>query len=254
MLSCPILRDFPYLLFVSLRLRARTHSGQSDALHRRTPKFQRGLSFGIETGLGRHAAGTYNPPPFSPGFPRQDFKDENQRWKHHGRTRKSGHSPCAAPALNNRSARCRSRLYRLRRGGFSSWPPHFCVPRLPPPPSRRFNCASSGAAVPNRNSERQWHGTISLDRGTLGLVRPLGTEADEPGSMWLDGNRIEIRPRSARSTDGVDILTTAPLDATLTVELSEAQKRDTTTTSKFILSELLDKPVDQGRSTSKATA
>ncbi len=107
-------------------------------------------------------------------------------------------------------------------------------------PTIQLRIVWGGGSEPN--SERQWHGTISLDRGTLGLVRPLGTEADEPGSMWLDGNRIEIRPRSARSTDGVDILTTAPLDATLTVELSEAQKRDTTTTSKFILSELLDKP------------
>ncbi len=107
-------------------------------------------------------------------------------------------------------------------------------------PTIQLRVVWGGGSEPN--SERQWHGAISLDRGTLGLVRPLGTEADEPGSMWLDGNRIEIRPQSPRSTDGVDILTTAPLDATLTVELSEAQKRDTTTSSKFILSELLDKP------------
>ena len=63
--------------------------------------------------------------------------------------------------------------------------------------------------------------------------------------MWLDGNRIEIRPRSARTTDGVDILATAPLDATLTVELGEDQKRETATTSKFLLSELVDRPVGQ---------
>src|SRR5262245_613702 len=33
---------------------------------------------------------------------------------------------------------------------------------------------------------RQWRGTISVDRGRLDFLRPLGREADEPGSMWLD--------------------------------------------------------------------
>ena len=54
--------------------------------------------------------------------------------------------------------------------------------------------------------ERQWHGTITIDQGSLSLVRPLGMVADSPGSIWNDGNnQIEIRERSGRAYDGVDL-------------------------------------------------
>src|SRR5580698_5394257 len=51
-------------------------------------------------------------------------------------------------------------------------------------------------------SERLWHGSIAIDKGSLTLVRPLGIVADAPGSIWLDSEqRIEIRQRSARAYD-----------------------------------------------------
>src|SRR5947207_15414437 len=31
---------------------------------------------------------------------------------------------------------------------------------------------------------RQWQGGIRISSGTLAIDRPLGVEADEPGSMW----------------------------------------------------------------------
>ena len=37
-------------------------------------------------------------------------------------------------------------------------------------------------------AERAWHGTISISDGSLSEPQPLGIEADEPGSMWLDGD------------------------------------------------------------------
>ena len=70
--------------------------------------------------------------------------------------------------------------------------------------------------------EKLWNGTVWLSEGTLSEPRPLGIEADEPGSMWLeeaDQNRLVIRQRSPRAYDGVDVLIDAPADAKLLVEL-----------------------------------
>ena len=54
--------------------------------------------------------------------------------------------------------------------------------------------------------ERQWHGDISVDQGTISIIPRLGIVSDVPGSIWSAGNnRIEIRDRSLRSYDGVDV-------------------------------------------------
>ncbi len=46
-------------------------------------------------------------------------------------------------------------------------------------------------------AERQWRGRITIDRGTLAIVRPLGAVADSPGSIWAaSDHQIEIRERS----------------------------------------------------------
>ena len=71
-------------------------------------------------------------------------------------------------------------------------------------------------------AERRWEGTIAVSQGTLSEPRPLGIEADEPGSMWLEDGRLAIRQRSARDNDGVDVLVTAPPNAKLLVNLSAA--------------------------------
>ena len=64
-------------------------------------------------------------------------------------------------------------------------------------------------------AERLWRGTISLSEGSLSEPQPLGVEADEPGSMWLDGNprsdhvTLVVQQRSPRGYDGVDVLVSA---------------------------------------------
>jgi hypothetical protein len=76
--------------------------------------------------------------------------------------------------------------------------------------------------------ERQWHGLVTLSEGRLGELRPLGVEADEPGSMWLDSDgpaappRLVIDQRSPRAYDGVDVRINAPPSATLSVTLTPA--------------------------------
>lgn len=68
----------------------------------------------------------------------------------------------------------------------------------------------------------QWQGTIQVSEGALLDPRPLGIEADEPGSMWLHEGRVEVRARSPRVYDGLDVTVAAPLDAELIVQLLPA--------------------------------
>jgi len=68
---------------------------------------------------------------------------------------------------------------------------------------------------------RLWRGSIGLTEGTPSELRPLGIEADEPGSMWLDGPKVMIREPSGRLYDGFDVLLDAPADrAKLRVRLA----------------------------------
>ena len=71
-------------------------------------------------------------------------------------------------------------------------------------------------------AERLWQGTIAVSQGVLSEPHALGIEADEPGSMWLEDGRLQVRQRSSRRYDGVDLLVTAPLDAKLLVNLAAA--------------------------------
>ncbi|MEN6452269.1 MAG: hypothetical protein ABFC96_17395, partial [Thermoguttaceae bacterium] len=73
---------------------------------------------------------------------------------------------------------------------------------------------------------RLWSGSIRVSEGTIAEPRPLGIEADEPGSMWIDsdpksGNaELIVRQRSPRSYDGVDVQICGPTTAKLLVRLS----------------------------------
>ena len=88
--------------------------------------------------------------------------------------------------------------------------------------------------------EALWQGTAVVSEGTISSPQPLGIEADEPGSIWIEhgppfttgpdeesstgmppeSEHLVIRQRSPRTYDGVDLTVTAPPDADLLVELS----------------------------------
>lgn len=72
-------------------------------------------------------------------------------------------------------------------------------------------------------AERVWQGSIRLSAGAWSHLEPLGIEADEPGSIWIDEPAIEIRQRSPRAYDGVDVKVTGELDAQLHIELTNDQ-------------------------------
>ena len=54
-----------------------------------------------------------------------------------------------------------------------------CAPAWLPAESLKIRIAWGGGA------ERIWQGKITLSEGRLDQPRPLGIEADEPGSMWI---------------------------------------------------------------------
>lgn len=88
--------------------------------------------------------------------------------------------------------------------------------------------------------ERLWHGTISINEGSLHDVEPLGVEADEPGAMWIDNGRVVIHQRSPRVYDGLDLLVRAPLEtASLRVRLG-AGKAAPATVIEVPLRDVLD--------------
>lgn len=67
---------------------------------------------------------------------------------------------------------------------------------------------------------RRWHGSVELTEGVLSELVPLGVEADEPGSMWIDGSRVLINGPSGRTYDGFDCTVDAPPEARLLFRLS----------------------------------
>jgi len=80
----------------------------------------------------------------------------------------------------------------------------------------RLRIAWGGGA---EHAERQWRGTVRLDKGQFVELAPLGIEADEPGSMWIDGGVAHIEERSLRAYDAFDAVANAPFDAVCTVML-----------------------------------
>jgi hypothetical protein len=89
-----------------------------------------------------------------------------------------------------------------------------CAPTWLPAESLKIRIAWGGGA------ERSWQGKITLSEGRLDQPRPLGIEADEPGSMWIQDGALVFRQRSPRTYDGLDLLALGPLSAKLTIQLS----------------------------------
>ena len=72
-------------------------------------------------------------------------------------------------------------------------------------------------------SERIWEGSIRVPGGRFSDLQTLGIESDEPGSIWLDNDRIEIRQRTLRAYDGVDVMVVGDADARIVISLADDQ-------------------------------
>ena len=109
--------------------------------------------------------------------------------------------------------------------------------------------------------EELWEGVIAVSQGTVSGPAPLGIEADEPGSMWLDRgplfpaagraqppstgpemDQLVIRQRSPRTYDGVDLWVTAPVEANLLIALWTLGGRSEPRWITIPLAEVLSQP------------
>ena len=87
---------------------------------------------------------------------------------------------------------------------------------------------------------RQWRGTITLTEGTLGLLGPLGIEADVPGSAWCEHGQLKFEQPSARSYDGLDLTALAPRSAKLVITLQTLGEPSTPQIIEVPLRQLID--------------
>ncbi len=87
---------------------------------------------------------------------------------------------------------------------------------------------------------RQWRGSISLTEGTLGLLGPLGIEADVPGSAWCEHGHLKFEQPSPRSYDGLDLTALAPRSAKLVVALQTPGESATPQIIEVPLRQLID--------------
>jgi hypothetical protein len=101
------------------------------------------------------------------------------------------------------------------------------------PPAMRLRVEWGGGAA------RRWSGTISVTEGAIARPVALGIEADEPGSMWLEADRLLISAPSPRPYDGVDIDVVAPLGAVLRIELVPGEESDAAEAVELPLSSLI---------------
>jgi hypothetical protein len=99
--------------------------------------------------------------------------------------------------------------------------------------------------------ERQWQGAVTLSEGQLEEPKPIGIEADEPASMYLeqsgqsDPQRLIIRQRSPRTYDGLDLIVNAPLSAQMTIQLTAADAADKPFTVEMPLSDIVEQFVNK---------
>ncbi len=86
---------------------------------------------------------------------------------------------------------------------------------------------------------RQWYGSVWVSEGNIEDPQPLGVEADEPGSMWLDNGRLIVRQRTARKYDAVDLLVRAPRSAKLIVQLMAVGDEPSDRVTEVLLDDVL---------------
>lgn len=101
------------------------------------------------------------------------------------------------------------------------------------PPLMRLRVEWGGGAA------RRWSGAVSVSDGAVARPVALATEADEPGSMWIEADRLLVRAPSERLYDGVDLDVTGPPDAILRIELAPEDEPDAARAIELPLSSLV---------------
>ncbi len=89
---------------------------------------------------------------------------------------------------------------------------------------------------------RIWQGHVVVEGTTIQGFVPLGVQADEPGSLWQEGNRLVLRSRSPRVYDGVDLVVSWHPEAQLRLILHPAGEPQPEKAQVVPLSRLIERP------------
>jgi len=189
---------------------ARLKYAQAKQTGERTSGASKTFEF-AQSDIGRFSSQQYNPAPFGKSFP---FSQKPNL----GGLTMLGHGR----PISSHTPRILSQAKRMFGMSMFAWAVLWnCVAAVEAAPlAMRLRIAWGGGA------ERIWSGSIRLDSGTLSELQPLGIEADEAGTIWLDGNEIVVRGRSVRAYDGVDILAQADPSARLSINLASPGGQD----------------------------
>jgi len=98
------------------------------------------------------------------------------------------------------------------------------------------------------SAKQRWTGQISIDRGVLTGLQPLGIEADAPAALRIDGSRLIVAPLEKRGFDGCDITVRADEQALVRIELRGEQMPQAAVFEaplSEILAQQLRKPLDE---------
>ncbi len=88
-------------------------------------------------------------------------------------------------------------------------------------------------------TSRQWYGSVRVSEGAIENPEPLGMEADEPGSMWIDKGELKVFQRSPRKYDAVDLSVRALRDAKLIIQLTAVGDQPSPEPIEISLNEIL---------------
>ena len=89
---------------------------------------------------------------------------------------------------------------------------------------------------------RTWQGEMRLSGGQMRNMTLLGSEADVPGTIWVDGSTLGVRSRSGKTYSGVHVTLDCSPNAQLQVFLTDRDKKIEFTTI-IPVSELLKNTV-----------
>ncbi len=96
--------------------------------------------------------------------------------------------------------------------------------------------------------ERAWSGRLAISAGSWSDLRLLGTDADAPGSIQLQGQQILILARHPKAYDGVEVSVRASREAELRLELlpkGELQAHVITVPIEKLLTDYVSEPLDE---------
>jgi Glycosyl hydrolase-like 10 len=91
------------------------------------------------------------------------------------------------------------------------------------------------------NTPQIWAGVLETSQGTIVQPASLGTEPDDPGTLWADGKNLWLERRTPRNGDGFDVTVISSASDRLSFTLQSAQGGHLRPRCEFTLSDVENK-------------